>query len=314
MSKKNVKTTSQPDAPVEPRSSMLPISRFHSPYGPWQAAFDMDALRRAWTAVRANKGAKGSDGETVAQFEEQLEQNLYALHVELVNQQYQPRPVKQLLVPKKDERWRTLTIWAIRDRIVQRAVYNYLEPIFDRQFLPCSFGFRNGRSTKDAAEAILMARAAGAYWVLDADIEDCFGQMESGRLLRQLAQWRVPGPLRQLIKLWLNTRIGNAWRPDQTTTGTSQGSVISPLLCNLYLHPFDRAMQKPGISLIRYADDFVILSRHKAVIHSAEQWAGLNLRRLGLTMSDRKTRITNFNEGFQFVGWFFIRDEMHQLK
>lgn len=293
---------------------MLPIPKFRSPYGPWQSAFTMDSLRRAWTAVRTNKGGKGSDGETVTQFGEQLEQNLYTLHVELINQSYQPRPVKQLLVPKKDDRWRTLTIWAIRDRIIQRAVYNYLEPIFDRQFLPCSFGFRNGRSTKDAAEAILAARAAGAFWVLDADIKDCFGQMENGRVLRQLAQWRVPKPLRQLVKQWLHTRIGNAWRPDQTTTGTSQGSVISPLLCNLYLHPFDRAMQKPGIWLIRYADDFVILSRRKPLIRSAEHWAGLNLRRLGLSMHPHKTRITNFKEGFQFVGWFFIRDDMHQLK
>lgn len=296
------------------KTSVLPIPQFQSPYGPWQSAFTVDALRRAWTAVRANNGGQGSDGETVAQFEQQLDQNLYALHIELSNQQYQPRPVKQLLIPKKEDRWRTLTIWAIRDRIVQRAVYNYLEPIFDRQFLSCSFGFRNGRSTKDAAEAILAARAAGANWVLDADIQDCFGQMENNRVLRQLAQWRVPNPIQQLIKLWLNTRIGNAWRPDQTTTGTSQGSVISPLLCNLYLHPFDRAMQKPGIWLIRYADDFVILSRRKTLIHSAEHWANLNLRRLGLTMHPHKTRITNFNEGFQFIGWFFIRDEMHQLK
>lgn len=300
--------------PSTKKQTHLPIPRFHSPYGPWEAAFSVDALRRAWTAVRANKGGSGSDGETIIQFEQQLKQNLYALHVELTSQRYQPRPVKQILVPKKSERWRTLTIWAIRDRIVQRAVYNYLEPIFDRQFLSCSYGFRHGRSTKDAADAILAARANGAKWVLDADIQDCFGQMENGRILRQLSQWRVPKPLRKLIDQWLNTRIGNAWRPDQTTTGTSQGSVISPLLCNLYLHPFDRAMQKPGLWLVRYADDFVILSRRKSLIHSAHHWAKLNLRRVGLNIHPHKTRITHFNDGFQFVGWFFIRDEMYQLK
>lgn len=290
------------------------LSNLHSPYGPWQAAFTVDALRRAWATVRANKGGSGADGETIAQFEAQLERHLQELHQELVGQQYRPRPVKQILVPKAGDKWRPLTLWTIRDRVAQRAAYHYLEPVLDRQFLPCSFGFRSGRSTRDAAEAIRQARKQGAFWVLDADIQDCFGQMQNRLVLKQLARWRVPGPVRVLVRLWLQAKIGNAWRPNQTSAGTSQGSALSPLLCNLYLHPFDRAMQRRSITLVRYADDFVVLARRRAAVKWAQYWAAANLKRVGLKMHPHKTRITNFEEGFRFVGWFFIKDEMHELK
>lgn len=290
------------------------ISSLQSPYGPWQSAYSVDALRRAWAVVRANQGGSGSDGETVAEFEAGLERNLADLHAQLVNHQYQPRPVKQILVPKANTNWRPLTLWTIRDRVAQRATYNYLEPVFDRQFLPCSFGFRNGRSTRDAAEAITQARKQGAFWILDADIQDCFGQMRSHIVLKQLGQWRVPAPIQQLVRQWLQTKIGNAWRPDQTTAGTSQGSALSPILCNLYLHSFDQAMQQRTITLVRYADDFVILAQHKTAVKWAQYWATANLKRVGLNMHPDKTRITNFEEGFQFVGWFFVREEKYQLK
>lgn len=290
------------------------ISELHSPYGPWQSAFTVDALRRAWQPVRANKGGSGSDGQTISQFEAELEDNLERLHQELVNGRYQPHPVKQILVPKASTNWRPLTLWTIRDRVAQRATYNYLEPVFDRQFLPCSFGFRAGRSTQDAAEAIFQSHKRGAQWVLDADIEDCFGRMRNGIVLKQLSHWRVPSPVRELVQRWLQTKIGNAWRADQVEAGTSQGSALSPLLCNLYLHSFDKAMQQRGITLVRYADDFVILGQHKAAVRWAQTWAAANLRRVGLNMHPQKTRITNFSEGFQFVGWFFVGDEMYQLK
>lgn len=290
------------------------VSDLRSPYGPWQKAYELDALQRAWLVVRANKGGKGSDGQTIAEFEAELEKHLTELKQALLTQQYRPEPVKQILVPKKDANWRPLTLWTIRDRVAQRATYNYLEPVFDRQFLPCSFGFRHGRSTRDAAEAVLRARHGGAAWVLDADIKDCFGQMRNQIVMKQLRRWRVPGPICELIRRWLHTRIGNAWRKDQTIVGTSQGSVISPLLCNLYLHPFDQAMQQRGLTLVRYADDFVVLAQHKATIRTAHLWAAANLKRLGLELHPEKTAVKHFNQGFQFVGWFFVRDEMFQIK
>lgn len=295
-------------------NSLSSLRRSNASFPPWASAFSEDALRRAWLTVQRNKGRSGSDGETVTQFERHLASNLRELQDSLLSGRYQPKKVTQILVPKPSGGWRPLTLWTVQDKIVQRAVFNYLEPVFNPRFLSCSYGYRPGLSTGDAAKAIQLARQAGATWVLDADIQDCFGNMQNGRILRQLRQWHTPKPICDLIYRWLNAEIWNAWSGSPTTAGTSQGGVISPLLCNLYLHPFDEVMQKPGLWVVRFADDFVVLAQHKRTIRWARHWARLNLRRLGLEMHPQKTRLTSFDEGFQFVGWFFVRDEMYQLK
>ena len=283
-------------------------------YGPWQTAFTADALRRAWVSVKANKGRSGSDGETWHQFERHLELNLRQLRSELLAGEYQPQRVTQVLVPKPSGGWRPITLWAIRDRVAQRAVYNYLEPVFEPRFLDCSYGFRPGRSTHDAAQAVQMARQAGAQWVLDADIKDCFGSMQDRLVLKRLQRWRVPQPIVTLMQRWLRAEVWNAWGSGARQAGTSQGGVISPLLCNLYLHPFDQALHKSGIWLVRYADDFVCLSRDEKRIRQALKLADQTLQQLSLQIHPQKTRLTTFDEGFQFVGWFFIRNELFQLK
>jgi RNA-directed DNA polymerase len=295
-------------------SFIAKIGRRNALFPPWQAAFGLDALRRAWLAVRSNKGRGSSDGDSLAGFEQALEENLSQLQKELLGNRYRPRRVTQVLVPKPDGRWRPLTLWAIRDRVAQRAVHDYLEPVFEAHFLSCSFGFRPNRTTQDAAAAISRARQDGAHWVLDADIKDCFGQMDSGRVRRQLLDWQVPRPICRLVDSWLEAKVWNAWSGSNRKAGTSQGGVISPLLCNLYLHPFDEAMQLPDLWLVRYADDFVILSRQKARILRAEQQTAQNLNKLGLQLHPQKTRITHFDAGFQFAGWFFVHNKVFQLK
>lgn len=304
---------------------MNPKSKIHpgepglkstSPFPPWQSAFTLDALRRAWRVVRANQGTAGADGETVAKFEQQLEANLQTLRAELLAGHYRPRRVTQVLVPKANSEWRPLSLWAVRDRVAQRAACNYLEPVLDRHFLPCSYGFRPGRTTKDAALAVQQARQAGAQWVLDADIKDCFGQMDSGRLLGQLRRWQVPRPMNELIQHWLSARIWNAWL-GSGRAGTSQGSPLSPLLCNIYLHPFDEAMQPrwlPGWQLVRYADDLVVLAGDEKMVRQAQRQAAQTLQQLGLQLHPQKTCVKRFTDGFQFVGWFFIRNEQFELK
>lgn len=289
----------------------LPISP--SPFPPWQSAFSLEALRRAWLSVRSNKGTAGSDGETIAKFEQGIDRQLEQLRQELLNMSYKPHRVTQVLVPKASGGWRPLSLWAIRDRIAQRAVYNYLEPVFEARFLPCSYGFRPGRTTKDAALAVQQARKKGAEWVLDADIKDCFGQMENGRLLKQLQRWQVPKPMGELISRWLHARVWNAWLGNGKA-GTSQGGAISPLLCNVYLHSFDEAMRRKNLWLVRYADDFVVLGRDQATIQQARQLAAFSLQKMGLEIHPLKTDIRQFSTGFHFVGWFFIRDEMYELK
>jgi group II intron reverse transcriptase/maturase len=263
--------------------------------------------------VRANRGGAGADGVSIAQFEAKLDEGLRALRLELLNGSYRPHRVTQVLVPKRRDDWRPISLWSIRDRVAQRVVYNYLEPAFESRFLPCSFGFRPGLATETAAMAIRQARQAGAEWVLDADIKDCFGSMKSRQLVAILAEWEVPEPARRLIERWLVAKVWNGWA-GRREAGTSQGGVISPLLCNVYLHPFDVALQQRGLTLIRYADDFVILARSERVVRQARERAAAQLQRLGLELHPQKTRVTRFAEGFQFVGWFFVRDEMYALR
>ena len=284
-------------------------------YGPWQSAFTMNALRRAWLPIRANQGRAGADGETIAKFERSLDENLAALRTELLQGRYRPHRVTQVLVPKGGGGWRPLSLWAIRDRVAQRAVYNYLEPAFEKRFLPVSYGFRSGLSTLHAAQAVHQARAAGAQWVLDADIKDCFGQMRTKIIMRRLREWRAPGPIRDLLHRWLRAEVWNAWQGNGRAAGTSQGGVVSPLLCNLYLHSFDEQMMaRRGVWLVRYADDFLCLARDRRSIEKVQRHVATSLGRLGLELHPQKTRITTFDEGFQFVGWFFVRDEFYELK
>lgn len=286
----------------------------HFPYGPWQKAFDLDALRRAWQSVRHNKGTAGADGQTITQFEQELDRNLEMLRAEVISGRYRPHKVTQVLVPKANSDWRPLTLWAIRDRILQRAVFNYLEPVFELHFMPCSYGFRPGRGPKETALAIQRARQQGAQWVVDADIKDCFGQMRSETVMNQLHRWYVPHPIQEIIRFWLTATVWNAWPGSARQAGTSQGSAISPLLCNLYLHPFDQQMSQRCWWYIRYADDLILLTRDEKSARQGHQQVGQALQKLGLQLHPQKTWVRPYTDGFQFVGWFFVRDEMYELK
>ena len=280
-------------------------------YPNWQSAFSEAALRQAWLAVKANKG--GAFRETLADFANDLDRQLSRIRKEVLSGSFKPKRVTQMLIPKASGSWRPITLWSIRDRVAQRAVYNYLEPLWDKHFAACSYGFRGGLSTRDAAEAVQQAYAANQRWVLDADIKDCFGSIDSARLLKLLQRWRVPQPLQAIIEKWLKARIFNAWR-DSKLAGTSQGSVLSPLLCNLYLHSFDCAVANRGWRLVRYADDFVVMGHSQQSIVSAKRHVLHTLQRLSLKLHQQKTRTVHFDDGFQFVGWFFVRDEVYQLK
>lgn len=280
-------------------------------YPDWQSAFSEDAMRRAWQPVRAKKGA--ANGESVLEFEQKLDRNLGTLRQTLLRGDYRPKPVKQILIPKRDDKWRPITLWTVRDRVAQRAVYNYLEPIWEARFLNCNHGYRTGFSTHTAAEAIQQAYADGMTWVWDADIKDCFGTMRDKTVVKRMREWRVPDPMQSLISDWLQTRIQNAWGK-RKRVGTSQGGVISPLLCNLYLHSLDRAMQQRRWRLVRYADDLVVMAQSKRATLAAARHASHTLTQLSLEINSEKTSITHFEEGFAFVGWFFVRNEAYRIK
>ena len=201
------------------------------------------------------------DGVSIRRFEAELDRHLAELQAELLTGDYRPRKVQRMLMPKPRGDWRKLAIWTLRDRIAQRAVHDFLEPRFERLFLDCSYGFRPGRGVRQAVEAIYQAREANRRWVADADIRDCFGSIETGRLMR-IVRARVSEPeVVTLIELWLRAKVFNARRGMPATAGVTQGGVISPMLANQYLHHYDERVlaQLPAGRRVRCADDFGIL-------------------------------------------------------
>lgn len=283
--------------------------------GEIQALFSPEALRRAWQVVRRNGATPGVDRVTMRQFERNRDRNLARLREELVSGTYEPLPVQRVLVPKPGRGLRPLAIWSLRDRVAQRAVHNYLVPIVEPRFLDCSYGFRPGRSVADAVQAVIGARDASRRWVVDADIEDCFGSLDHRRLVGQVRAWVQEPAVVALIEKWLRARIYNPARGLPATAAASQGGVITPLLANLYLHAFDVQVTRIASygTLVRFADDFVIMCRRRREAEVALVAARQALGRLRLRLNPRKTQLVHFDQGFKFLGVFFLRNEHFYL-
>jgi group II intron reverse transcriptase/maturase len=274
--------------------------------------FSMEALTRAWRAVRANGGGPGVDGVDIARFEARLEEELTTLSRELRAGTYQPRPALRIFIPKPQGGLRPMAIWALRDRVAQRAVYEALLPFFEPMFLDCSHGFRPGRSVETAVEAVKKARDAGRRWVLDADIQDCFERIDPRRLMERVRARVRDRRLVRLVERWVFAGLLQADGRIRAA-GAAQGGVLSPLLANIYLHSFDQTIIKHGFYLVRYADDFVIMCRSQNEALRAQQVAEQALHALGLKLHPHKTRIVSFDQGFKFLGYFFVRDEIYCL-
>jgi group II intron reverse transcriptase/maturase len=217
-------------------------------------------LRVAWEKVKANGGAGGIDGQTLKDFEEQLEQHLDRLHRELKEETYHPEPVRQVAIPKsgKPGEFRTLGIPTVYDRVCQQALLNRLESIFDPVFDEANFGYRRGRSTKDALRKVWTEIQEGWEWIVDADLRDFFGSVDHEKLLTLIAQQVADGRVLRLISAMLKAGSCGKGRLFPTERGTPQGGVVSPLLSNILLTPFDREMRGRGYRLARFADDWVV--------------------------------------------------------
>lgn len=268
-------------------------------------AFSEEALRRAWRQVRANGGGPGVDGIDLAVFEADLEGQLASLRQELLRGAYRPRRVLRVLVPKAGEGLRPLAVWTIRDRVAQRVVYDYLEPFFEPEFLDCSHGFRPGRSVETAVAQVLKARDAGLRWVLDADIKNCFDSIDAALLMGIVRQKVQDRTILRLLEGWLRAGVLGAdgkVRP----AGTAQGGVLSPLLCNVYLHPFDVTLTRQGVNLVRYADDLVVLCRYRREAVARWEMVKQALAPLRLELSPQKTQVVHFDDGFRFLGFSFL--------
>ncbi|MEZ4864391.1 MAG: reverse transcriptase domain-containing protein [Caldilineaceae bacterium] len=283
------------------------------PATPPNQLFPTAALRRAWLAVKRTGGGAGVDGMTIQKFEADLEQELTQLRQQLISGDYTPRPIRRIMVPKASGGLRPLALWALRDRIAQRAIYDIIAPSFEVIFLPCSIGFRPGQGVQDAIQQVQALRDANLRWVVDADIKDCFDSIDATRLLALVAE-RVQDPLLlRYVERWLEAKIFNTADGVPRKAGASQGSVLSPLLANIYLHQIDVALTAQKLAVVRYADDLVICCQRKAEAQHALVALYDALRQWGLQLNEQKTQLVHFTQGFAWLGHFFVRDECYQL-
>lgn len=304
------------------KAKQEPKFRFYALY---DRIYRWDTLVTAWNQVAQNRGAAGVDGVTIASIVSRGDDEtsglidfLIELQKELQEGRYQPQPVRRVYIPKADGNLRPLGIPTVKDRVVQAATLLILEPIFEADFLDCSYGFRPERSAHQALEAIRANLAAGYREVYDADLQGYFDSIPHDKLMACLRMRISDRTVLKLIRMWLETPVieetedgPKSTRPEQ---GTPQGGVISPLLANIYLHGFDKCfhrMDGPATwakaRLVRYADDFVVMARYQGpqlvawVEKKLEDWLGLKINRT-------KTRIVNLNEEgthLDFLGYQF---------
>lgn len=286
--------------------------------GKWYSLMDKVYNRRvleaSWQRVRRNRGAAGVDRVSVERFAGQAEHYLEELSEALRTGTYRPQAVRRVEIPKGDGGVRPLGIPTVKDRVAQGALKAVLEPIFEREFRPSSYGFRPGRGCKDALRAVDRALREGFTWVVDADLARYFDSIPQAPLLARVAERVSDGRVLALIESYLGQDVLHGLERWTPTAGTPQGAVLSPLLANLYLHGLDEALEQAGHRLVRYADDFVVLCRSQAEAEAAlarvRQWVEAN----GLRLHPEKTHVGNCLEpgqGFEFLGYRFEGGRRH---
>lgn len=279
--------------------------------GKWFRLFDKvfseRNLWRSFQKVASKGGAAGVDHVTVEEFARQLPESLWAVSDQLRNGTYRPQAIRRVHIPKPGTtETRPLGIPSVRDRTVQAAIVNVIEPIFERDFAEQSYGFRPGRGCKDALRRVDELLKAGYTHVVDADLKSYFDTIPHEPLLKRIQEKVADGSVLELIRSFLEARIMDEtaeWTPE---AGAPQGAVLSPLLSNIYLDPLDHLMARQGYQMVRYADDFVILCRTdqeaQQALELVKQWVAKN----GLTLHPTKTRIVDVRqEGFDFLGYHF---------
>ncbi|MGH3427912.1 MAG: group II intron reverse transcriptase/maturase, partial [Mycobacteriales bacterium] len=285
--------------------------RFHALY---DKVARRDILWRAWVVVAVNGGAPGVDGVTITSLADGdaavLDEFLEGLAARLADKTYRPQPLRRVHIPKpgKAGQTRPLGIPTVADRVVMTAAKIVLEPIFEADFSPVSFGFRPKRSAHQALEAVRVAANRGADWVLDADIKACFDEIDHDALMGQVERRVVDGDMLKLLRSWLRVGVFEGGIVSDVEAGTPQGSPVSPLLANIALHVLDEAwaaMATMG-TLVRYADDFVVLTTSRPRAEEARRRIEVVLAGLGLRLHPDKTRIVYLGdgkEGFDFLGF-----------
>jgi len=284
----------------------------------WHALIDKAyAEPNLYTAARkvtAKEKAAGVDGQSCDAFEEHLLVETRQLAEQIKAQTYRPSPVRRVHIPKpgRPNETRPLGIPTVRDRVVQRAIVNVIEPILDHQFHERSFGFRHGRGAHDALRIVEQRIQEGFVYVVDADLKSYFDTIPKDRLLSLLKEHISDSRMLKLVKLFLDQSILEELREWTPIAGVPQGAVLSPVLSNLYLNPLDHAMADNGFEMVRYADDFVVLCRSQSEAEAALQMITEWVEQAGLTLHPTKTKIVDSrSKSFAFLGYSFRGDRIY---
>jgi RNA-directed DNA polymerase len=283
-------------------------------------ALSVRALDGAFTKVKANGGVSGIDGWTVERFDAQREKNLLRVSSELMAGTYRPSPVKRVYIPKPGtNEKRPLGIPTVRDRVVQSAVKAGLEPIFEQKFRDGSYGFRPGRSCRQALRRVWLGLKEGRVFVVDADLRKFFDTIPHEVIMRGLEEEISDGKVLSLVRSYLGQGVmegGVSLPEEEESDGVPQGSPLSPLLANIALHELDALMEDSGYEIVRYADDFVILCRTRQQAEAALEAVRAWTEKAGLSLHPDKTRIVDYGvgQGFEFLGHAFTKGKVFPRK
>ncbi len=263
----------------------------------------MPIMEAAFKSVKRNRGAAGLDKVSIEMFEANLEQNLVALMETLKSRTYEATPLRRHYIPKDGGKFRKLGIPSVRDRVAQEVIRQVINPVFRKMFHDNSYGFIKGRNPHQAIERLLELRDLGYVHVVDADITGFFDNIPHGLIENTVAEEIADGNVIKIIKQFLNCGVVEDGKYIRTEMGTPQGGVISPLLANIVLNKFDWALEAQDFKFVRYADDFVILTKTSEAAERALDFATTFLADMGLTLHPEKTKITKFSIGFDFLGF-----------
>lgn len=267
-------------------------------------------LHAAFARVEASQGMAGVDGVSLGEFRHNLEVNLAVLGQELRSGRYFPLPLLRFLVAKADGSPRALCVPTVRDRVAQAAVLNIIEPLFEAQFEDVSFAYRKGRSVRDAAHRIRELRDQGYRHLVNADLDAYFDNVDHDLLLDKVGQVITDAAVFNLIRLWVKAEVYDGEKISVLDKGIPQGAVISPLLANLFLDELDESLLAQGYRLVRYADDFVVLAKTRPQAEADLEATEEVLARLHLALDAEDTAITDFDQGFKFLGLIFLKDSI----
>lgn len=303
-----ISASSQPGR-VSIEGQSKPVRKAHSLI---DKVYRWENLYTAWRRVRANKGAHGLDRVTIRHFEADWETHLREIQRQLLEKRFTPLPVRRVYIPKASDpkQRRPLGIPTVADRIVGQALLQILDPLFDSTLSERSFGFRKGRQAHHAIATVIRDAKEGYRHVVDADIASFFDRIDHQVVLSFVRARIADGRVLDLIEAFLKAGVSEDGSVRVPTEGTPQGGVISPWLSNLVLDELDKALEGERLRHVRYADDFVVLTKTRQEAHAALAFVAEVLAKLKLSLHETKTRLTDFNQGFEFLGFRFRRSRL----